>query len=65
MTPSLWFEPASCRATLQDCFPQWRPRDLQSVVPTLDALGVDLLGHLLQYNPSERITARAALDHPW
>ncbi|KAL4854142.1 Cell division control protein 2 A [Chlorella vulgaris] len=49
----------------KDCFPQWRPRDLQSVVPTLDALGVDLLGHLLQYNPSERITARAALDHPW
>lgn len=50
---------------VQDCFPQWRPRDLQTVVPTLDPVGVDLLARLLCYNPSERITARAALEHPW
>ena len=50
---------------LQDCFPQWRPQNLQSVVPTLDPLGVDLLARLLHYNPAERITARAALQHEY
>lgn len=58
-------QPAFVRICMQDCFPQWRPRDLQSVVPTLDPLGIDLLARLLRYNPSERITARAALEHPW
>jgi serine/threonine protein kinase len=34
-------------------------------VPQLDALGLDLLSHMLQYEPSSRITARAALHHPF
>lgn len=35
------------------------------MVPALDPLGVDLLAQLLRYNPAERITARAALQHPY
>lgn len=58
-------DPDVLRCLAQDCFPQWRPRDLHTVVPSLDPLGVDLLARLLCYNPSERITARAALEHPW
>ena len=36
---------------------------LASLVPTLDPTGVDLLTKMLQYDPSRRITAQAALDH--
>ena len=57
--------PPACNPNLQDCFPQWRPQNLQAIVPTLDPLGVDLLARLLHYNPSERITARAALQHEY
>ena len=65
--PARLLPPCNARpsACLQDCFPQWRPQNLQSVVPTLDPLGVDLLARLLHYNPAERITARAALQHEY
>jgi len=36
---------------------------LASLVPTLDAKGVDLLVQMLQYDPARRITAQAALHH--
>jgi cyclin-dependent kinase len=39
------------------------PPALQSLVPALPALGVDLLSRMLQYDPSRRITAQAALEH--
>lgn len=46
-------------------FPQWRPQPLSKVVPQLDCVGVDLLSRLLAYDPSSRISARAAMAHPW
>ena len=46
-------------------WPQWQPRELACVLPTLDADGVDLLRRLLQLDPARRITAAAALRHPF
>ncbi|KAK1943964.1 Cyclin-dependent kinase 1 [Phytophthora citrophthora] len=46
-------------------FPQWRPQPLNKVVPQLDRVGLDLLSRLLVYDPSGRISARAAMSHPW
>lgn len=36
---------------------------LASLVPTLDATGVDLLQNMLQYDPARRVTAQEALEH--
>jgi cyclin-dependent kinase len=38
---------------------------LVSLVPTLDPTGVDLLSKMLQYDPARRVTAQAALEHPF
>lgn len=41
------------------------PQDLRSIIPNLDAMGLNLLNSLLKMNPDDRITARQALQHPW
>ncbi|KAK1287947.1 Cyclin-dependent kinase B2-2 [Acorus calamus] len=46
-------------------FPQWKPRELSCAVPHLDADGLDLLSKMLQYEPSNRISAKKAMDHPF
>jgi cyclin-dependent kinase len=48
-----------------DRFPPYPPPrgGLASLVPTLNVEGVDLLNRMLQYDPSRRITAEAALQH--
>jgi cyclin-dependent kinase len=43
--------------------PYPRPRNLHSLVPSLDEQGVDLMCHMLQFDPARRITAQAALEH--
>jgi cyclin-dependent kinase len=50
-----------------DHFPPYPPPrgGLASLVPTLDATGVDLLSQMLQYDPARRVTAQAALQHPF
>lgn len=48
-----------------DAFPQWPSKGLQKSVPTLDATGLDLLSKMLQYDPARRITAKAAMEHPY
>lgn len=48
-------------------FPQWHRQDLRQLVPRMaqDPKGLDLLSHMLTYNPEDRITASEALNHPW
>jgi len=49
----------------KETFPKWNPKGLSLVVPTLDALGLDLLEQMLQSDPAKRISAKSALEHPW
>lgn len=46
-------------------FPIFPPRLLLDVVPNLDPKGYHLLSELLQYDPSKRISAPSALNHPY
>ncbi|GBG25550.1 Cyclin-dependent kinase 1 [Hondaea fermentalgiana] len=46
-------------------FPHWRPQPLEKAVPGLDADGLDLLRQCLLYDTAKRISARAALRHPY
>ncbi|KAK4751538.1 hypothetical protein SAY87_005020 [Trapa incisa] len=46
-------------------YPQWRPQSLSTAVPSLDENGLDLLAQMLQYEPSKRISAKKAMEHPY
>lgn len=46
-------------------FPQWDRQLLSDLVPQLDALGLDLLEKMLEYDPARRISAKRALQHPY
>ncbi|KAG5248404.1 Cell division control protein [Salix suchowensis] len=46
-------------------YPRWEPHNLARAVPSLGPQGVDLLSKMLKYDPAERISAKAAMDHPF
>ncbi|KAK9220620.1 hypothetical protein WN943_009272 [Citrus x changshan-huyou] len=46
-------------------YPQWNPQSLATAVPNLDKDGLDLLEQMLQYDPSKRISAKKAMEHPY
>jgi len=46
-------------------YPQWSPQNLSTSVPNLDKDGLDLLAQMLQYEPSKRISAKKAMEHPY
>ena len=37
----------------------------RQVVPSLEPQGADLLAQMLRYEPARRVTAKAALQHPY
>lgn len=46
-------------------FPNWMTNNLDSQVKALDSDGMNLLQAMLTYDPVYRISARAALQHPY
>jgi cyclin-dependent kinase 1 len=46
-------------------FPSWRANVLPQTVKNLDEHGLELLQSMLVYDPSQRISAKAALLHPY
>jgi cyclin-dependent kinase 2 len=49
----------------KDSFPKWPRRSLAEAVPDLEPAGLDLLAGMLRYAPGDRLTAKAALSHPY
>lgn len=46
-------------------FPRWSGNHICALVPNLEPDGIDLIARMLTYEPSKRISAKAALDHPY
>ncbi|KAK7864816.1 hypothetical protein R5R35_001621 [Gryllus longicercus] len=46
-------------------FPNWTQNTLANSVQGMDEKGLDLLQKMLEYNPSERISAKSAVNHPY
>ena len=46
-------------------FPNWPPTNLADKVPSMEASGVDMLAKMLMYLPSDRISTREAIKHPY
>jgi len=46
-------------------FPVYPKQDLANVIRDLDTTGIELLSTMLQYDPAKRITAKAAMSHPF
>ncbi|ORY98844.1 serine/threonine-protein kinase pef1 [Syncephalastrum racemosum] len=41
------------------------PQHINQILPTIDAVGRDLLSRMLQYQPQLRISAKEAMSHPY
>jgi serine/threonine protein kinase len=46
-------------------FPKWRSQSLARLIPNLDEKGQDLLRQMICYDPAKRISAKAAMAHPY
>ena len=46
-------------------FPNWTARPLKEKVPTLEDSGLDLLARMMIYEPSQRISTKQSLKHPY
>ncbi|KAJ6805109.1 cyclin-dependent kinase B2-1-like [Iris pallida] len=64
-TPNEKIWPGVSKLTNWHEYPQWSPKSLATAVPNLDANGIDLLSRMLEYEPSKRISAKKAMEHPY
>lgn len=46
-------------------FPSWKQNILASLLPQINEYGIDLMKNMLIYDPHKRISAKAALKHPF
>ena len=46
-------------------FPKWHENKLEEILKGADPLAIDLISKMLVYDPAKRISAKAALDHPY
>ncbi|KAH3910831.1 hypothetical protein HBI56_004150 [Parastagonospora nodorum] len=46
-------------------FPVYATQDLRHILPQVDQVGLNLLSSMLQLRPEMRVSAAAALQHPW
>lgn len=46
-------------------YPQWKPKMISTSVTNLDEVGLDLLAKMFEYEPSKRISAKKAMEHPY
>ena len=49
----------------QSQFPKWKEKPIADIAPDLDECGLDLMRRMLKLHPSQRITAKQALRHPY
>jgi serine/threonine protein kinase len=48
-----------------ETFPQWKAKDITTILGVTNPQAVDLVKQMLIYDPVKRISAKAALDHPF
>ena len=46
-------------------FPQFKGKGINTYCSNLDNNGIDLLSKMIVYDPCKRISAKAALNHPY
>jgi len=46
-------------------FPNWHAMPLNKLIPTAEPAALDLISKMLVYDPTQRLSAKAALQHPY